>query len=403
VSDWSERELGRAAVLRAVAVDGPVSRTVLAGRLAVSPATVTAITRDLLADGLLEPAGKEPGGNRGRPAELLRVVPGAAVALGVKVAATQVTGVSVDLLGDTLSAFEHPFAAHEPDPVATLARILGPHVEAAGHHLIGLGLGVPGVVDTASGHVTAPTLQWSDVPLGPGLAELLHVPVVVDNDVHTLAIAEHLYGRAKDVDDALTVTIGRGIGLAITVGGRLHRGAHGGAGELGHTRAVADGPLCGCGRRGCLEAIASETGMVRRAISEGLLPAGGTPAELRELAQRDGRAASIFAAAGSALGRSVGDLVNLLAPTLILIAGEGTAAWPLLEAAFRAAFDEQVLDTHPEVEIAVDPWDDRAWARGASSLLLGSVYAPEHMTRLGQGAEIRDRLQAVNGGADDGR
>ena len=404
MSGWSERDLGRAAVLRAVVVGGPVSRTALASRLGVSPATVTLLTRELLAEGLLETAGKEAGSSRGRPAELLQVVPGAGVALGVKVAASRVTGVLVDLRGETLSTFESPFDAAVAEPVRALAELLRPHVEAAGGRLIGVGLGVPGVVDTGSGDVTAATLRWADVPVGAGLAELLQLPVVVDNDVHTLAIAEHLYGRAQDAQDDLIVTVGRGIGLAITVAGRLHRGARGGAGEFGHTRAVENGPPCGCGRDGCLEAIASETGMLRRAVASGLLPPDGTIEQLRGLAAGDAAARAIFEEAGRVLGRSVADLVNVLAPSLVLVAGEGTAAWGLLEAAFRSGFEAQVLDTHREVEIAVDDrWDDRAWARGASALLLGSVYAPEHASGVGQGLEARDRLTAMNGGGGDGR
>jgi predicted NBD/HSP70 family sugar kinase len=385
-------------------VGGPVSRSVLATRLGVSPATVTLLTRELLADGLLETAGKEAAGSRGRPAELLQVVPGAGMALGVKVAASQITGVLVDLRGETLSTFEAPFDAGAPDPVTDLAELLRPHVEVAGGRLIGVGLGLPGVVDTSSGEVTAATLGWSAVPVAPGLTALLHVPVVVDNDVHTLAIAEHLYGRAQDVEDDLIVTVGRGIGLAITVAGRLHRGAHGGAGEFGHTRAREGGPRCGCGREGCLEAIASETGMLHRALETGVLPPEGTVEDLRRLAQDDPAARAIFDQAGRVLGRSVGDLVNVLAPSLVLIAGEGTAAWGLLEGSFRSGFDAQVLDTHRDVEIAVDDsWDDRAWARGASALLLGSVYAPEHASGVGQGLEVRNRLTAMNGGAGDGR
>lgn len=400
----SERDLTRAAVLRVVGLSGPVSRTAIAAELGVSPATVTSLTRDLLADGLLEIAGKEPATTgRGRPAELLRVVPGAALLLGAKVAATGITGVVADLLGTPTADFHAPFDADAADPVAALAAVLAPHVMAGGGRLIGIGLGVPGAVDVSEGRVTALTLGWVDLPVGHGLSERFGIPVVIDNDVHTLAIAERLYGRARDVDDVLTVTIGRGVGLAITLGGRLHRGAHGGAGEFGHTRAVEDGPPCRCGRHGCLEAIASEPAMVAAAVAAGVLPASATIDDLRAAAAAgDAAARRIMADAAGVLGRSVGDLVNLLAPSLVLISGEGTASWAHLEPAFRDAFDRQVLRIHADVEIAVDRWDDRAWARGATALLLGSVYAPEHFSGAAQTA-VRTRLQAVGGGGNGGR
>lgn len=398
MAESSERDLTRAAVLRAVALHGPLSRTAIARHLDVSPATVTALARALLADGLVEPAGKEPGNSRGRPAELLRVVPGAAVLLGAKVSAAGVTGVVADLSGSPLAEFQALFEADVPDPIGALTAVLAPQVELAGGSLIGIGLGVPGVVDVAEGRVTALTLGWQDLAVGPELSQRLALPVVVDNDVHTLAIAEHLYGRARDVDDVLTVTVGRGVGLAITVGGRLHRGPRGGAGEFGHTQGVEDGPRCACGRNGCLEAIVSEPAMVRRARDEGLLPDEGTIADLRAAADADTPGVrAVFEAAGAVLGRRVGDLVNLLAPSLVLVSGEGTASWSHLEPAFQAAFDAQVLATHSDVEVVVDRWDDRAWARGATALLLGSVYAPEHFTGTAQ-TEVRNRLQAVGGG-----
>ncbi len=396
----SERDLTRASVLRVIGLSGPLSRTAIAAALEVSPATVTALTRDLLADGLIESAGKEPVAVRGRPAELLRLAPGAATLIGAKVSASFVTGVTADLDGTATDEFHHDFDASVAEPIDALAAVLEPHVRAGGYSVLGVGLGVPGSVDVSTGLVTAPTLGWDRLPVGSRLTQMLGLPVVIDNDVHTLAVAEHLYGRASDVDDVLTVTIGRGIGLAITLGGRVHRGRMGGAGEFGHTRAVADGPVCACGRRGCLEAIASEPAILAKAITEGVVGKRATILELRALADDgDARAAALFAEAASALGTSVGNLVNVLAPTLVLISGEGTAAWQHWEKAFRAAFDAQILDSHRHVEVAVDPWDDRLWARGATALLLAPVYAPEQFTRPAEAA-IRHRLHARPGDVD---
>lgn len=398
----SERELSRAAVLRVIGLSGPVSRTAIAAELGVSPATVTTLTRDLLADGVIEPAGKAPVAPRGRPAELLRLVPGAAALIGAKVSASFVTGVRCDLLGSPIGEFHEAYDAGARDPLGSLAEVLAPHVAAAGGRLLGIGLGVPGVVDVRSGRVTAPTLGWLDLLVGPELADRFGVPVVVDNDVHTLAIAERLYGRASRIDDVLTVTVGRGVGLAITVGGQLHRGARGGAGEFGHTRVVDDGHECACGRQGCLETIVAEPAMLAEAIRRGALEADATVADLRAAADAgDEVVLDVCMRAGGVLGRAVGDLVNLLAPSLVLISGEGTMGWAHLEQAFRASFDAQVLDTHRHVEVAVDPWDDRLWARGATALLLGPVYAPDEFSRPVEAA-VRQRLHARTGEPDGG-
>jgi predicted NBD/HSP70 family sugar kinase len=395
-----ERTFTRAAVLRVIGLSGPLSRTAIAAELEVSPATITALTRDLLAEGLIEPAGKEPVAVRGRPAELLRVVPSAATLLGAKVSASSVTGVTSDLLGSASEAFQDDYDATVADPVTALADALAPHVSAAGGSLLGIGLGVPGVVDVTTGRVSAPTLGWVDLRVGAELSRRFGLPVVVDNDVNTLAVAERLYGRARDVDDALTVTIGRGIGLAITLGGRLHRGSRGGAGEFGHTRRVADGPRCGCGRRGCLEAFASEPAIVAAARTLGVVAPDATIDEVAAAADAGNeRARAIFTDAATRLGAAVADLVNVLAPSLVLISGEGTALWRLWEEPFLTAFDGQVLDSHRQVELAVDPWDDRLWARGATALLLGPVFAPDEFSRPTETA-VRDRLHARVGDPD---
>jgi predicted NBD/HSP70 family sugar kinase len=397
-----ERALSRAAVLRVIGLSGPLSRTAIAAELEVSPATITALTRDLLAEGLIEPAGKEPVAVRGRPAELLRLVPSAATLLGAKVSASSVTGVTSDLRGGVGDAFLVRYDAAVADPVAALADVLAPYVTAAGHTLLGIGLGVPGVVDVAAGRVSAPTLGWIDLPVGAELSRRFGLPVVVDNDVNTLAVAEGLYGRARSVDDALTVTIGRGIGLAITLGGRLHRGHRGGAGEFGHTRRVEDGPRCGCGRRGCLEAFASEPAILAAAQAQGLVGAEATIDDVAAAADAgDERARAVFASAATRLGEAVADLVNVLAPSLVLLSGEGTALWQHWDDAFRAAFDAQVLASHRSVELAVDPWDDQLWARGATALLLGPVYAPGEYSRPTETA-VRERLHA-RAGEHDGR
>jgi predicted ArsR family transcriptional regulator len=119
----------RTAVLRVVALSGPLSRTAIAADLQVSAATVTAVTRELIADGLIEPAGKEPNGARGRPAELLRIVPGVASLLGVKVAEASLTGVVADLLGTRRGSSSHPSTPPWPTrspPSETRSRLRSP-------------------------------------------------------------------------------------------------------------------------------------------------------------------------------------------------------------------------------------------------------------------------------------
>jgi predicted NBD/HSP70 family sugar kinase len=391
------RDLNRSAVLRLIGREGPISRTDIARRLALSPATVTAVTRRLIAAGLVTVVDQAPS-RGGRPAILLGLVGGAAHALGVKVAADHLVGVRVDLDAEVVERFEHPFEAARPDALERLAQILRPYTEPGADSplILGVGLGVPGVVDGGDHSVVhSPMLGWHSLAVGALLEQQLGVPVLVENDVNTLAVAGRLYGRGRDVEHFITVTIGRGVGLGIILGGNVYRGAHGGAGEFGHVAVVEDGPLCECGKRGCLEALVADPALVARALDEDVLRRGEGIDRLRELADaNDLRAARIFSDAGGILGRAVAGLVNVLSPQLVLISGEGTQAWPHMVAAFNRGVGEAVFPPLRDVTVELDPWDDGKWALGAAALVLRATF----VTGLDQQSSdhsVRARLESA--------
>jgi predicted NBD/HSP70 family sugar kinase len=334
----------------------------------------------------------------GRPALLLGLVGAAAHALGVKVAADHLVGVRVNLDAEVLERFEHPFDAAAPDALEQLTSALRPHTRprAESPLFLGVGLGVPGVVD-ADDHsvVDSPLLGWRGLAVGRSLQQALGVPVLVDNDVNTLAVAERLYGRGRDLDNFVTVTIGRGVGLGIVVGGEVYRGARGGAGEFGHVPVVADGPRCECGKRGCLEALVADPALVARGRSEGLLAPDEDVDRLRALADAgELRAVRIFADAGATFGRAVGGLVNILSPYLVLISGEGTQAWPHAARSFRRGLDAVVFPPLREVAVEIDPWDDAKWARGAAALVLRATFVAA-LDEQPPDYSVRARLEAA--------
>jgi predicted NBD/HSP70 family sugar kinase len=370
------RDLNRAAVFRLIGAAGPIARSQIARQLGLSPATVTAVTRELLDEGLVRVAQHAPS-RGGRPAVLLELDGSAATAFGFKIAADHVVGVRVDIEADVLDRFELPFDATSPGAIERLgellSRILAENTD--GPPLLGVGLGVPGVFDTRTGRLDSPLFGWRDVALADVLQRDLGVPVFVENDVNTLAVAERLYGRGRDVEHFVTVTIGRGIGLGIIADGDIYRGFRGGAGEFGHTTVVDDGPTCTCGKRGCLEALVSDPALVAQARAAGVLTRRQTIDRLRDLASAgDERASAIYAQAGAVLGRSVGNLVNIFGPELVLISGEGTQAWPQLEPAFDDAFRACVFPPLGDVPVEVDPWDDARWAVGAATVVLRATF-----------------------------
>jgi predicted NBD/HSP70 family sugar kinase len=397
------RDLNRASILELIGGRGPIARVDIVRELDLSPATVTVLTRELVEDGLVREVDLAPS-NGGRPAIRLGLVGGAAHALGVKIAADRLTAVRVNLEGEPLEYAERPFDAAGPGVVDRLgdelAAILG-SADTSSPRLLGVGLGVPGIVDAQSaGTVESPVLGWRSLPLGARLQERLGVPVLIDNDVNTLAVAERLYGRGRGVEHFLTITIGRGVGLGIVVGGELYRGARGGAGEWGHMRVVDDGPMCHCGKRGCLEALVSDAALVQAGRDAGLLSPTDDVDNLRELAVAgDREAQQIYEHAGATLGRSVAGLVNVLSPQLILVSGEGIRAWTQLQGGFETALRADLFEPLRDVAVEVEPWDDTAWARGAAALVLRATFsAPLYERHADDAVRARLAAPATSGG-----
>jgi predicted NBD/HSP70 family sugar kinase len=372
------RDLNRAAILRLIALSGPIARSSIAKRLGLSPATVTSITRELIESGIVRTADRAPS-RGGRPALLLEIVSRSAHAFGVKIAPDHLVGVVVDLDGDVTAQFETRLdltSAHGFDAAVNVLRSWLDEA-SAGTPLLGMGLGVPGVVDTASGRVTSPLIGWTDFALRDALQQELGIPVLVDNDVNTLATSERLYGRGRDVEDFITLTLGRGVGLGIVANGDIYHGHGGGAGEFGHVTAVVDGPVCSCGKRGCLEAVVGDPALVAVARGDGTIGKRHGIAALRGRADAgDADARAIFAEAATVLGQAVANLVNVLSPKLILVSGEGVQAWAHFEEAFGRSLQAHVFPPLRGVTVEVDPWDDAKWAVGAASLVLRTTFTP---------------------------
>jgi predicted NBD/HSP70 family sugar kinase len=387
------RDLNRAATLALIGSQGPIARVEIARRLSLSAATVTGVTRDLVSDGLIRVV-EQGASSGGRPQLLLGLVADAAYVLGVKVAPDHLAIVRVNLDGEILGRAEESFDARAHDAVPVLAAHLGAWIDADSTRLLGIGLGVPGTVNAQMGMVDSPVLGWHSMALGPTLADLLGVPVLIDNDVNTLAVAERLYGRGRETEHFVTITVGVGVGLGIIVGGDLYRGARGGAGEFGHVPVILDGPECQCGMRGCLEAVVGDPALVRAAVAAGLVDAEASSRDgierLRALADdADPAALQIYADAGQILGRAVAGLVNILSPQLVIVSGEGARAWPHLQSAFDAALRAATFESLREVPVEVDPWDDAKWARGAAALVLRATFAAPLYER-----QIEDTIRA---------
>ena len=201
------------------------------------------------------------------------------------------------------------------------------------------GVVLPGVVDRHRGvGVYSANVRWRDLPAGDCLAERWGIPVVVDHDVTAAGWAEWRRGAGRGLDDLVFVAVGTGVSAALVSGGRLLRGGRGQPGELGHVVVRPDGPACGCGARGCLEAVASATAITRAyATATGRSVEGAV--DVVERADREASARSVVRAATEALADGLAILVQLVAPERIVLGGGLADAGDAWLDALRVALD----------------------------------------------------------------
>ncbi|HET6502559.1 MAG TPA: ROK family transcriptional regulator [Amycolatopsis sp.] len=370
-------------VFTTVLTDGPLSRTDVADRTGLSPAAVTRAIRPLADAGYLTEEVADDSGSRrvGRPVTPVRVRAERCFFAGVKVTADELIGVVTDLEATVRAVRHRPLVSHEVgDVLADLVGMVGDLLaESAAYRrsFAGLGVSVGGDVDPESGIVRyAPFLGWRQVPFVSQVSSATDLPVHLDNDVRALTVAEQWFGSGVGAESFAVVTVGTGIGCALFVNGKVVTGARGVAGEIGHLVVDRSGPLCHCGNRGCVEAIASNSAILAQVGAV----TGREVTDLDtaiELARNDFPGVrQVFAVAGHAIGTALAAVANLVGPERIVISGEGLAAYDLFEEQIRTIFVEQAFGAAGECDLIVRPLSFDDWARGAAAVAIQRFIAP---------------------------
>jgi glucokinase len=312
------------------------------------------------------------------------------LAIGVDLGGTNIKAGIVNEEGRILDQASIPTGAQEgPDAViARIVRMVGDLRGKIAGSLLGVGVGSPGPLDPAEGIIyTTPNMPgWENYPMRKKIEEKTRVPVVVENDANCAALAEYWKGAGQGSHTMVLLTLGTGIGGGIVRAGALINGEHIAAGEVGHMVINFDGPKCGCGNHGCLEAYTGAAGIVRRAWE--VLEKPGTVSILREMAggdsasltpamisaaaeKGDGVALSMIRETGRLLGVGVTSLVNIFAPETVLLGGGVAAAGEVLFAAVREEVKRRAMPPENErVRILPAAMGNSAGIVGAASLLL---------------------------------
>jgi predicted NBD/HSP70 family sugar kinase len=370
-------------VFTTVLSHGPLTRAEIARRTRLSAAAVTKAVRPLMELGyLVEDPNEGARSALGRPANPVRLDPGRAFFIGVKVTGDEIIAVLADLCCRVRVARHVRLADRQPDAaipsITALVQELLTEADGFGVPVRGLGVAVSGDVDRADGVVRySPFLEWRDVPLAEIAGTATGLPVTVDNDVRALTVAEQWFGAGVGLSNFALVTVGAGVGCGLVVHGRVVSGAHGVAGEIGHLSIDPLGPPCHCGNNGCVEAIAADPAILR-GVREVTGKPVATAAEALELARSgDPGAREVYARAGQAIGRAIGSVVNLFGPERVIISGEGLAAYDLFAEGIRDAFAASAFGTAVQCDVMTRPLPFKEWARGAAATAIQSFIGSD--------------------------
>ena len=382
------REINRRVVLDLIRINQPISRADLARLMGIRRGAVSVLVNQLIEDrAVFEGATGEA--KRGRKPTFLYMDSRERCVVAVDIRPSRTFVMVTDLLGRQLASVTSFPTEREPKRFVTG---LAKRVRAilAGHHDLGkcegLGVIVPGMVDTATGRVlSAPNLGWRDVSLRDAIASAVALPVDIENSGKACALAQLWSTRdAGASGNFVYLNVSDGLGVGVVVAGQLVRGQHNIAGEFGHIPLNLDGPRCGCGATGCWEVYVSNPATLSRYfgrdVRERPVSADAAALTIDDLMARarggDAKALAALLATGRYLGVGLAAVVNVIDPSHVYISGEITAAWDLIETTVRAALAERVLtQSAGATPIVIVPPEQYPRLRGAAALVAAHSFA----------------------------
>jgi predicted NBD/HSP70 family sugar kinase len=370
-------------VLGHIAASGPISRARVASDTGLNKSTVSSLVAELAGLRLVREDVDRRVASIGRPATPVMVT-GTTVAVGLEVGVDGLTVCLEDLTGALRYAVRKDCDLRDSEPYSTLrqlATLAGDalsYARAHGLRVVGLGVGLPGIVDASRGQLLrAPNLGWQEVDVARELGRLLPLgtlSIAVENEANLAALAELWVGGAQGLKGFIHVTGEVGVGSGIVIDGQLFRGSRGYAGELGHVAVRQDGAACACGSRGCLETVVGIEAIRERA---GMPPRPGTGqlAIAIELAQQaaagDPCTVAALEEAAEALGIALSSAINLIDLEVVFLGGFLTPLAPWLARPVREALARRVLSSAwSTFDVKVSALGAHAAARGAAAVIL---------------------------------
>jgi glucokinase-like ROK family protein len=387
------RKFNTAVVLNALRQRAPISRAELAAVIGLNRSTISSIINALLDGGLVQETNLQTD-RVGRPGMLLKLNPSGGFAIGVEIGVDFISLVVTDFAANVLwrqrvksNAVDSQsiFLEYAHDLTQEALNIGA----ACGLQPLGIGIGVPGLVDLRAGELKfAPNLNWHDVPLCKLWTQWFNLPVFVENDAKAAALGEYYFGASSRLSNFIFLNAGVGLGAGIMIGGKLFLGSRGYASEVGHMIMDRQGEMCGCGKRGCWETQVGPRAVIRR-FRESLRQ--GVPSTVPQAADNDlekitfemvangalqGDAAAVIALreVGEHLGFGIANLVNIFNPQMVVLGGElNYASEILLPVVKKVVLANAMSLESAEVQIVASAHGRDACVMGAAALVLDDI------------------------------
>jgi predicted NBD/HSP70 family sugar kinase len=401
------RELNISTVLRNIHTNAPISRAQLAARTGLNKSTISSLVEELLEFRLIHETGINSIGT-GRPSTLLEINPQAGGIIGVELGVDFVATALTDFVGNVLwrrTANADPAASPEMILEQTLDLVCEAITASfqTALPLFGIGVATPGMVDINQGIlIFAPNLHWHDIPLRKLFSERFDLKVSIENDANAAAVAEHLFGVARQCSDFIFVFAGVGIGGGLFLNGELYRGKNGFAGEIGHSPIMTAGlqSPCHCGNLGCWETYANQYSIIQRtqarlevrrtSIIPGLMAQQNAPLSVSIIKQAadagDPQAIEAFADAGKAMGQGFATLINFFNPEKIILGG------PLLPAIQEVVLRHSLPVVNQEMEVVLSHFGTDASLIGAISIVVDAVLSHPYALKGGDDHRLKNSV-----------
>lgn len=384
------KKLNKSIVLETIIADAPVSRAAISEITGLNKATVSNLVHELIDSQLVCETG--PGeSSGGRKPVMLLFNNEAGHAVGIDLGVNYILTVLTDLQGAIKKERRVPLERMEFEYVwQELTDSIRWAIDGAPpspYGIVGIGIGVPGLINDEGEVLSAPNLKWRKIDLKGRLEQAFQLPIVIENEANAGAIGERSFGDTRHAKNMIYVSAGIGIGVGIIVNNAIYRGFSGFSGEMGHMTIHMEGVPCTCGNRGCWELYASENALLNEAmrrLGDEIEHYGGEPTLdmlITRAEKGDSRVIGLFEQVGNYLGVGIANVINTFNPELVMIGNRLSMIQPWIEPSVLNTVEQRSLPYHHrKVMIEFSRLGMKSAAIGAASLAIQAFFAQSKAT-----------------------